>query len=73
MQQKAEKIREIFRLDIFEMTDSCGIDKAKTKHRVYSLKTSKSGKWLILALTMGCLLLGSTVLTGLRAIFRKVF
>jgi hypothetical protein len=73
MQQNAEKIREFFRLDIFETTQPRGIGNARTKHRIYSLKISKSGKWLILAAVAVSLLLGSNVLTGLGAILRNAF
>jgi hypothetical protein len=72
MRQKAPKIREIIRLDIFE-TQPHAIGKARTKHRVYSVKISKSGKWLILTAVAVSLLLGSNVLTGLGAILRKAF
>jgi hypothetical protein len=72
MRQKAPKIREIIRLDIFEM-QSHAVGKAKTKRRFYSVKISKSGKWLILAAVAVSLLLGSNVLTGLGAILRNAF
>ena len=69
---KAEGVPEIVRIDISETTESRAVEGGQTKQRVYSLRATKFGQWLLLFLIVVGLFWGANGLTGFKSIFQKM-
>ena len=73
MHRTAEKIREIVRIGISETTQLRAADGGQTKQRVYSLRASHLGGWLLLIFAIALALWSVSGVAALKTIAQKLF
>jgi hypothetical protein len=72
VQQKTKKVREIVRIDVSEKLESRAVRSGAFKQRVFSVRASKFGQWLLLILALACFLFGASRLAVFNAILQKM-